>query len=284
VTLLEPYLGRLGLAERPPPTQDTLVEIHRRHLAAVPYENLGIMLGRPPSVDPAASLARVVETGRAGYCFHQNGAMEVALHELGFDVSRRHGHVYTAEEHRAGTDLNHLVLVVDGLPTGENPGGRWWPDVGLGEGSSDPLPLVEGRFGVGDLAVGLEGLDGSRWSYVHHGYGSFRGIEVRDLPIGAPEVQAAHRTLSTPPEGAFSRVLVVQRRVDDHVDTLRCCVLSRFGPDGRTQTDVTTYADWRAALTDALALPLDDVPEDELRGLFERMRAAHETWDAAGRP
>jgi arylamine N-acetyltransferase len=242
------------------------------------------MLGRPPPIDPAASLARVGETGRAGYCFHQNGAMGVALRELGFDVSRRHGHVWTANEHRAGTDLNHLVLVVDGLQTDENPGGRWWPDVGLGEGSSDPLPLIAGQFGDGDLAVGIEDVDRAGWSYVHHRYGSFRGLEVRDLPVGQPEVRAAHTALSTPPDGAFTRVLVVQRRVADHVDTLRCCVLTRFGPDGRTTRDLTTYDDWRAALTDALGLPLDDVAEDELRALFERMRAAHDAWEQAGRP
>ena len=110
------HLHRLGVyadAELPP-TFETLVALHRAHLDAVPYENLGIMLGWPPSVDPAASLARVGEQGRAGYCFHQNGALGSALSELGFEVSRRHGHVYTAEEERSDTTLNHLVLVVDG--------------------------------------------------------------------------------------------------------------------------------------------------------------------------
>ncbi len=32
-----------------------------------------------------------------------------------------------------------------GLPTAENPAGRWWADVGLGEGFRLPLPLVEGE-------------------------------------------------------------------------------------------------------------------------------------------
>src|SRR3954453_22030223 len=80
-----------------PPTFDTLLTLHRAHLDAVPYENLGIMLGRPPSVDPWESLVRVGEVGRAGYCFPQNGALGSALVELGFELSRRHGHVYTGE-------------------------------------------------------------------------------------------------------------------------------------------------------------------------------------------
>ena len=73
--------------------------------------------------------------------------------------------------------------------------------------------------------------------------------------------------------------------IGDHVDTLRCCVLSRFGPDGRTQTDVTTYDDWRAALTDARGAAARRRAGGRAAGaVVERMRAAHEEWDAAGRP
>ncbi len=78
-------------------------------------------------------------------------------------------------------------------------------------------------------------------------------------------------------------MLVVQHRDGEHVDTVRGCVLSRVGPDERTEIDLTTYDDWRAALSEAVRLPVDDVPEDELRGLWGRMLAAHQKWDAAGR-
>jgi len=71
------YLTRLGLDADLPPTLETLVALHRAHVQQLPYENLDIMLGRPPSVVPADSLARVAATGRAGYCFHQNGAVEL---------------------------------------------------------------------------------------------------------------------------------------------------------------------------------------------------------------
>lgn len=278
------YLQRLGIDQALAPTLDNLTLLHRRHLETVPYENLGIMLGRPPSVDPAECLTRVAETGRAGYCFHQNGALELVLRDLGFEVERRHGHVWTADEHRSGTDLNHLVLEVRGLPTDTNPAGRWWPDVGLGEGSWDPLPLVPGTYGDLGLAVHLRDVRESGWSYLHHGLGSFRGIEVRDLPIDLRAVQAAHRELSTPPEGHFTRLLVAQRRDATHVHTLRGCVLSRLGATGKQERDVTTYDEWRAALVDELRVPVHDVTAAELRALWVRMRGAHEAWDLAGRP
>ena len=115
--LVAAYLRRVRYDGDLAPSYETLLGLHRAHLDAVPYENLGIMLGRAPSADPRESLDRVVAVGRAGYCFHQNGALETVLRVLGFEMSRRHGHVYSAEEDRADTTLNHLVLVVDGLPT-----------------------------------------------------------------------------------------------------------------------------------------------------------------------
>jgi N-hydroxyarylamine O-acetyltransferase len=278
------YLDRLGVDERPPATLETLVDLHRRHLATVPYENLGIMLGRPPAVDPVASLARVADTGRAGYCFHQNGALETALRELGFEVSRRHGHVWTDTEHRGDDSLNHLVLVVSGLPTEANPGGNWWADVGLGDAFRDPLPLVEGTYDDGGFTYGISDLRPDGWSFAHDPVGTFAGVEATSRSTAPTVVEAAHTVLSTPPDGSFTRILVVQRRMDGYLDTLRCCVVSKVGPGGRRETDVTAYDEWRSALTDEVGLRVDDLPDDDLRSLWVRMRETHEAWDAEGRP
>lgn len=143
------YLRQLGIDRAPPPNLESLVLIHRRHLARVPYENLGIMLGAPPSVDPPACVERIGSVGRAGYCFHQNGALEAVLRDLGFEVERRHGHVWTDEADRYDGSLNHLVLVVSGLATDANPDGRWWVDAGLGDGFLDPLLVVVGEHPQG---------------------------------------------------------------------------------------------------------------------------------------
>jgi N-hydroxyarylamine O-acetyltransferase len=85
------YLSRLGLSASPAATVAGLAELQRRHLDAVPYENLAIMLGRPDSTDPGETLGRIAAGGNAGYCFHHNGAFEVVLRALGFAVERRLG-------------------------------------------------------------------------------------------------------------------------------------------------------------------------------------------------
>lgn len=277
------YLAHLGLDAALPATLETLRLVHRRHLERIPYENLQTMLGRPPSVEPLASAQRVGEVGRAGYCFHQNSALELALVDLGFTVERRHGHVWVAPEQRADPFLNHLVLVVSGLPTADNPGGRWWPDVGLGEGFLEPLALIEGEVVDGPLRFALSDVTEEGWTFRNDPTGTFAGLVVTGAPTDQAAVEASHTRLSTAPDGVFTRVLVVQRRDALGVDTLRGCVRGRVDADGRRTTDLTSYGEWRGALV-GLGLSLAGVAEAELRALFDRTLVAHEQWVAAGRP
>jgi arylamine N-acetyltransferase len=283
----EAYLRRLGVDGGLPPTLDTLVALHRAHLDAVPYENLGIMLGLPggraPSVDPAESLARVGAVGRAGYCFHQNGALETVLRELGFELSRRHGHVYSADEERDDISLNHLLLVADGLPTDDNPGGRWWVDVGLGDAFRDPVAVSVGRHDQGGFRYEITEVREDGWSFRHDRAGTFTGIEVRGLPIDRAAVDEAHARLSAPGDGRFAKVLVVQRRDDGGIDTVRGCLHHRTLPESGTETELSSYDAWRAALADGTRLSFDGIDDDELRALYAAQWAKHLAWSEAGR-
>ncbi|GAA2117104.1 arylamine N-acetyltransferase family protein [Nocardioides bigeumensis] len=229
------YLGRLGFDTPPPATLESLVALHRAHLDAVPYENLDIMLGRPASTEPADVVARLGRGGRAGYCFHQNGALGSLLVALGYDVDRRHGHVWTDPGHRFDTSLNHLVLLVRRLPTDDHLSGTWWPDVGLGEGFRDPVPLTAGQVRDPSLDFEVMEVTDEGWS--------FRG----------------------------------------GVDTVRGCVATHVGLDGDSTRDLSGFDEWREVLADGQRLPLDDVPLDDLRALWDRTAAAHRAWVAAGR-
>ena len=273
----------MGVEGDLPPTYDTLLTLHRAHLGAVPYENLGIMLGRPPSVDPGESLARVGSVGRAGYCFHQNGALGAALSELGFELSRRHGHVYTSEDDRDDSYLNHLVLVADGLPTDDNPGGRWWVDVGLGDAFRDPVAVTVGRHDQDGFHYEITEVRDDGWSFRHDRAGTFTGIEVSTRSTEQPVVEAAHARLSAPVDGRFAKVVVVQRRDATGVDTVRGCLHHRTLADSATETELSSYDAWRAALVDGTRLSLEGVEDGELRALYDAQWAKHLAWEAAGR-
>jgi hypothetical protein len=291
---LERYLGRLGLADRPPATLAGLRAVQRAHVARIPYDNLSIMLGRPDSADPAASVVRAASGGRVGYCFQQNGAVEWLLTELGFSVSRRHGHVWNRSEDELGTTLNHLVLVVSGLPSEHNPGGHWWVDAGLGEGFAEPLPLVRGDHVVEGWSFGIGAGYGAQaagrptgpaaWTYRHLPGGVLSGIVVTSRDHSAATIADAHRTLSSGEDAPFRRVLVTQRIDGPEQRTVRGLVHQVLTPAGRDQRDLTSYDEWRGALVDDLLLAVDDVTDAEWESLWDRSVAAHRAWDEAGRP
>jgi arylamine N-acetyltransferase len=263
------YLSRLGLAARPEPTAEGLAVLHRRHLDAVPYENLAIMLGRPDPADPALTLERIAAGGNAGYCFHHNGAFEVVLRELGFTVERRYGHVWTTPEERAAPQLNHLVLLVT------IDGSGWWPDLGLGDGLRDPVEVADGEIRQGPFRYEIAGASRDGWTFLHDtGAGSFGAVDVHPARPSAGQVAAAHRVLSTPPDGRFTRVLVVQRRDDTGTEMLRGIRHERKG-DGAFSRDLAAYDDWRAVLA-SLRVSLTEAGEAELRSLHARMLAGHE--------
>ena len=101
-----------------------------------------------------------------------------------------------------------------------------------------------------------------------------QGLETGPAPT-LTDVAACHATLSSPPDGRFARVLVVQRRMADHVDVVRGCLSHRVTPDGQTEQELTTYDAWRAAIADGCGLSLAGVGDDELRALFDRQLVAH---------
>jgi N-hydroxyarylamine O-acetyltransferase len=258
------YLARLGLPVAPAPTAAGLAELQRRHLDALPYENLAIMLGRPDPADPVQALGRIAAGGNAGYCFHHNGAFELMLAALGFAVQSRSAQV----QGRTSPELNHLALLVT------FDGERWWPDVGLGEGPREPIAVVAGEVRQGPFRYEITDVraDGG-WTFQHDPAGSFGALDVRaDRPSGA-QVDAAHRVLSMPPDGRFTRVLVVQRRDDTGADVLRGIRFQRTGGGAFTQ-DLTSYGAWRGALIQ-LGVSLTGAADGELRALHTRMLAAH---------
>jgi N-hydroxyarylamine O-acetyltransferase len=265
------YLSRLGFAASPAPTAAGLAELQRRHLDTVPYENLAIMLGRPDTTDPRQTLERISAGGNAGYCFHHNGAFELVLRALGFTVERRFGHVHG----RAEPPLNHLVLLVT------IGGRRWWPDLGLGDALREPVEVAAGEIRQGPFRYQITGVgaDGE-WTFWHDPAArSFPAVDVRAARPSDAQVAAAHRVLSTPPDGRFTRVLVVQRRDDTGTEVLHGIRHQRAGGGAFTR-DLTSYDDWRAVLG-SLGVSLAGVTGPELRSLHARMLAAHAEWAAA---
>ncbi len=131
------YLARIGYSGPTTPASQTLRAIHRAHLLTVPFENLDIELGRKIVVSEDATVRKVVELRRGGFCYELNGAFASLLRALGFRVTLLSARV-AGEGGRESAEFDHLTLRVDL----EEP---WLADVGFGDSFLEPVRMESGR-------------------------------------------------------------------------------------------------------------------------------------------
>ena len=145
------YLRRIRYTGPVEPTMGTLRQLHRRHMEAVPFENLDISLARPIEVEETASVSKIVERHRGGFCYELNGAFAALLGALGFRVTLLSARVARASG-GYGAEFDHLALRVDL----DDP---WLADVGFGDSFAEPLrlqPDLEQRQDVGAFRIVVE--------------------------------------------------------------------------------------------------------------------------------
>jgi N-hydroxyarylamine O-acetyltransferase len=125
---LDRYLARIGYRGTPRADLDTLRALTALHPAAIPFEAVDVFLRRQAvDLSPEAIQAKLIDGGRGGYCFEQNGLLKRVLGALGFSVEGLIGRVVWMRPHDAPPlPLTHMALriTIDGE--------RWLADVGFG--------------------------------------------------------------------------------------------------------------------------------------------------------
>jgi N-hydroxyarylamine O-acetyltransferase len=133
---LHAYLARVGLSGKP-----ALAELHRAHVASIPFENLDPQRGLPVSLEPEDLQRKLVHDRRGGYCFEQNLLLKAALEALGAEVEPMLARVRFGAPPGTIRPRSHLLLRVHA------DGESWHADVGFGAGTLlEPIP-----FGPGDV-------------------------------------------------------------------------------------------------------------------------------------
>ena len=203
--LLDDYLERVGLTSARSPDLATLRRLHEAHVAAIPFENLDILLGHDIHLELDRLRDKLIARRRGGYCFEQNALFAAILQESGYTVMSMEARV------RAGSTAlrprTHMVLAVqlEGLP--------WLADVGFGgEGLLEPVPMS------GEASMPASGL-------VHRVVeeGDLRVLQMRRAsdwedqyafamqPVHPVDFEMANWFTSTHPQSPFVRTLTVQR-------------------------------------------------------------------------
>lgn len=256
---LDAYLGRIGYTGPAEASGKTLAALHRAHLAAIPFENLDIMLGRGVRVDLESIQAKLVHAKRGGYCYEHGQLFGAALERLGFSVERLLARVVPdGEPMRPRT---HLTLRV------RAGSGTWLTDVGFGSSPPAPLALHRVRSSAPQDLGGwvydvlpveddgtwrLRELQGSEWVTLYR---------VEDQRVYPPDIEMSNHYTSTYPESWFTKLPIVVRREPGAIRSVlgRTYTVTRPGhiKERRTLTDAE-FADILTA-TFALAFPPEDL-------------------------
>lgn len=259
-TQLAAYLSRIGFSGTARPDLETLRELQRAHVHAVPFENLDVQFRRPIGLDLDGCFDKVVRRRRGGWCFELNGLLGWALHEIGFDVARMIGGV--RREHFGDVQMgNHLCLLV----RIDRP---YLVDVGFGGSLCEPLPLKASahhhspyRITLTDLGEGGAPLRGSASRYWRFSERSNGEPVSFDFCTGAAdESRFADKCalLQTNPDSPFVQNIVVQRRVGDTHMALRGRVLTTLHRTGEVKQELASADEFVTLLRDTFDL---DVPE-----------------------
>jgi len=246
------YLDRVGLSgERP-----TLSELTRAHVAAIPFENVDVVLGRHRGIGLDVVVDKLVRRRRGGYCYEHARLMAALLDHLGYEVRP----VMARVQADRGGPRTHRALVVD----------EQLVDVGFGASMLVPMPLRDGV--VVDQAGWPHRLEreGREWTLVRSTRdGEERAYRLDPEPSEPVDDEVAHHFTATHPSSPFTGQLVVMRLADGVSRRLVRTTLTTEYADGRVEEqEVTDVVDTLASLD----VDLDDDEAAALRAWWSTQR------------
>jgi N-hydroxyarylamine O-acetyltransferase len=236
---LEKYFTRVKYSGPREPTLAVLRDIHFRHVLTLPFENLDVLLGRPIGLDSGALVGKLLDAGRGGYCFEQNGLLSRVLTALGFRVTPLAASVRLWVPDDVETGHTHLLLKVD-LPEGPyivdagfgglNPTGPF----ALVRDVEQPTSLETYRIVARDIGYELHARLGVVWTVLYR---------FTLQPMTLPDQEIANWFVSTSPASLFVQSLVMARPDGERRLTLRNAQFSIRRRDGRVEERTLTGVD-----------------------------------------
>jgi N-hydroxyarylamine O-acetyltransferase len=262
------WLRRIGHTGSLAPDLATLRGVIAAHTATIPFENIDVLLGRTPRLDPRSLQDKLIAGGRGGYCFEQNTLLHSGLTALGFQVTRLLARVIRGMAADASGPATHMLLRVD-LPEGP-----FLADVGFGNQTpTAPLefrPMVEQRtphdlmrlFPVGDELT-LQSRTDDDWQSI------YRLSPHPRLPV---DFEVANWFTATHPASPFVSHMIVARPGPDATrHTLFNGRITVRGPEGRVERFMLDReSEFLDALRSRFGLTLTDKDLTEALAILDR--------------
>ncbi len=251
---LDAYFERIGWRGARTATLDTLSGLVDAHMTAIPFENLDVLLRRPPKLDLASLQAKLVGARRGGYCYEHATLFAAVLDELGFTVARHSARV-TMRTPRAEAPRTHMFLSV-ALPEG-----TFVVDPGFG-GLAPRTPVNVDGTPAGDhqlvrepdhhaLVVRMPDRTLTAWvSSLEH-----------DFPI---DFEMANYFTATNPLSPFTRMIMMRAFTSDGKVTVMNRVVTHTRSGVEHATQIATGAELRGVVREHFGFDLPELDGLEL--------------------
>lgn len=119
------YLSRIGIQGPVLPNESSLIRLTRAHLEAIPFENLEVACQHhEPSLESSDLFAKIILSGRGGYCFELNKLFSLLLTQLGFQCISIPARVVHKRKEPRPISHRAILVIIDGK--------TWFCDVGFG--------------------------------------------------------------------------------------------------------------------------------------------------------
>jgi len=251
---LDAYFERIGWSGATVPDFETLARLVRAHMAAIPFENLDVLLGRPVRLDLGAVQAKLVRGRRGGYCFEHSTLLAAVLDRVGFHPIRHSARVTMAGP-RSAAPRTHMFLTV---PLG---GDTFVVDAGFGSlAPTFPVPLVDSQSPRDEATTHWMARDGSFWVLRAQSDGKIIDAWASTLEHDNPvDFEMANHYVSTHPESPFvNRMLMRALTRDGRVTVMNRDVTIRRGAESQT-SQLADRSALRTLLHDHFGIDLPQV-------------------------
>lgn len=259
MSIVNDYLRRIEYGGPLSPTRQTLHNLHRAHLLAIPFENIDVQIRERRPFTMEAAYEKIVKERRGGWCYEMNGLFALILRELGFTFDLVAGAV-GRDKHGDSALFNHLAILVHLEKT-------YLADVGFA-GTLTPLPLRAGEHNDGRMTFAL--TQHGEWWRFHSPDGVT--FDFTATPRQFKDFEHKARLLASTAESFFVQNLVVMQLTEDGDRTL---VNAKFKAQSATEILEET-----APTAGEFARILDeefDLRVDPIKPLWQRVAAQHKT-------
>ena len=265
---VDAWLRRIGHDGPRVPELSTLRTVIAAHTATIPFENIDVLLGRPPKLDLPTLQRKMIAGGRGGYCFEQNTVLLAGLGALGFSVEGLLARVIRGMAADAARPATHMVVRV------ELPEGLFLADVGYGNQTpTAPLAMCPGieqetpheimrLWAVGDELT-LQVKLGDDWQNIYR---------LSPHPRLAEDYEVANWFTATHPASPFVSNLIVARPGNGRArhTLFNGAMTVRRPGDQPERSKLETAAELRATLDGTFGLKLSDADLSDALAALDR--------------